>query len=210
MNAPRNFNRAAFISALIAACGLKGEYAATLDPHIEANLQLLDVSDTPFLRFGKPGARTHTKAAVAATNSGLVCSPSQNVALQIEQILIVNETGAMQDFGIYLAKASDIAGLANTGAALQLLDLAAQPDDGGALTNLGSNVKPGTAVGGIGTRFGRVRLLTDTSFLLTFPRPGVILYGNDPNGIPGCAVFTEVVNLAVRATFYAREWPLPG
>ena len=200
------FNRGVIPQGLARLFGIKGAFAPLVEETILPSVSVADLLDSPYLQYGSSVGRSLASVAVVGEVSCICATPGPNVALQILQINIRNPTAAPLDGAITIMNAGDIAtaGLASTS---QFIDLAMAP----AKEARSSVLLRGSHTAIVGAEIGRFTVPADSMIQLTFPRPGLILFGNDEGGIPGITVWGEVVNTQLEAcTFFGREWPLPG
>lgn len=203
-----NFNRGQLVQALAEFFGIKGGTNTDLSSIIQPVVLLGDAADSPYLRYGIPVARAGSRSAVAAEFGYLGARPGAQQALQITAISISNGTAAAQVGSFRVLTAANIATL-GIGTPVNMLSLA--PREEGAGTLRPSQIVDGThTTAALGTSFDQWRVAAGEKILIPLPTPGVILYGDDPGGVPGVFVVNDTANEALVAGFYGREWPLPG
>lgn len=203
----RTFNRGQLPLALSQFLGLKaGDSQFDISETVLASIQLGDITDSPYLRFAIPvGGRT-AQAAVAARFSYVYVQPGLAVALQIKNVRIQNSTAGSLDYFLELLTQAQAAALANPSPS-QMVDLSSSSTP----TLRSSKLNIGDSASSVaGKLFDVVTVPAGSSVLVQLPDPGVILQGNDESGIPALAVVCGTANTLVGATYYGREWPLPG
>ena len=170
-------------------------------------LQVGDLTDTPYLRYGIPVNGYTTRAAVAARYSCAAVQPGAGVVLQILRIVL--RSAATTDVQIRIMTKTEFDAAASVTAANGMADLASPQQrslrpsriitaDLGSLPglNLLSTDVPSSANGG--------------SIIDLKPIGGIMLYGNDPGGPPVLGVMAGTANTFAGGAFWGREWPLPG
>lgn len=199
------FNRAQLSQAIAQMFGLKGGYTPLVESDIRASVTIADLSDSPYLKYGIPVAAWRAVAATAAEFSYSWCRPGPNVALQIKAITVSNVNAGAQDVELMMLTAANVTTVGE-GGRTQMAELAG----GNAGRSRSSWVSSGVHTAQVGTGFDNKVIPASQSIVFEIPDPGIILYGDDPDGTPALAVCGRTVNEAVRAAFYGREWPLPG
>lgn len=204
------FNRPELPQAIAEFFGLKGSGSqdARYDPGIVPIVSIAALTDTPYLRYGTLVAARNTRAATAAENGVVLASPGRNVCLAVQQVIVPNEGAAQIIVEIRKLSATQIAAL-NTATATQMVDLGTRGENstrssvvaqGGAAAIAGDSIHRATVPPGV----------AGPSLVYSFPSPGALLFGDNPGGAPGIAVWNVTQNEILRASFIAREWPLPG
>lgn len=200
------YNRAEVQQALAQWFGIKGSFPTDVDGTILPTMVVGDLTDSPYLRYSIPCHRSTNLAAVAAEFGYILARPGVNVALQVTQIIVQNKTAAGVDFVTRILTQGNVttAGLAEAG---KLLDMSGP--EAGSLRP--SSIWSGTHTALVGTGGQRFTVAADDTLIWTLPSPGIILYGNDPGGVPALAICSDAVNTAMDDVgFVCREWPLPG
>lgn len=187
--------------------GMKGQLGMTTDSQLLPTLNLGNLADTPYLRYGIPVAESDTAAAVVG-ELGFVCiRPGASICLAVHQI-IVPATANFMSLSVRLATFAQIAA-AGSSAGVNVQDLA--PDGGQLGTARSSLVQTGTEATFVGNGlFGLTVQANGPTTVYTFPGPGLILYGNDPNGRGALLVQENTANRDLHVGFVGREWPVPG
>lgn len=204
-----SFNRGQLPQAIAQFFGFKGTLAADLDTQIQPVVSVGDIVDTPYLRYGVPVVQQAALAAVAAENGMVVAIPGVAVALQILQVIITNQEATTQLISLDAMTRANIttAGLASS---IQFRDTAATESFGATASLRSSAIVSGTHTSLPGARMMLFAVPAGETLIWTFPAPGIILFGNDPTGIPGLSLSNSTANEAMRGGFFGREWPLPG
>lgn len=203
------YNRGEIPQALSWLLGIKGKFESAAEGTLIPGVNVADLFDTPYLRYGIPVCRGHTQSAGAALNSYVMCRPGQSKALQITQVIFTAQSGVAQRATLRILTAANLVTVGFAASAIQMLDLSSNAQ-GAAAALLSSQVSIGTNNGNLGTGFATLGTASGEQVIYSPPAPGIILFGNDEGGIPGLAVVGTVQNEAISATFVGREWPLPG
>lgn len=202
-----DINRPELSQALQRFFNIKGTVIPVVDQTVSPVLNVGDLFDTPALRYAIPVSRTMSCAAGGAgIFSFVTVQPGARVALQIKKIEIPNETGASILVKTLLLTAAELATFTPVTAATAMFDLSSQQ-----LQSLRpSTVRADQFNSSAFSNLGDLTIPANTVYTLTFPDPGITLYGNDDGGIPGVAIVNRTAVSAIKANFYGREWPLPG
>lgn len=202
----RPFNRGEFDLGLGQLLGHKGALGLTVENDISPVLQILDLSDSPYLSFPRGVMVEDAAGAVAAQNSGVLCRPGAGVVLQVQRIYISNPTAGALTYAVtILTNTQAVALTLLTGQQFRFVNARQHPELASSFTNVESNASalPGSIV-------DLLEVPPRTTLAYDIAAPGLSLYGNDPGGPPFLGVICQTVNTACRASFSAREWPLPG
>lgn len=186
--------------------GLTESLALDIDDKVAPSVVVGDVVDSPYLEYAIPCLESHLQAGSGVDRTYVIARPGKDVALQILQVSIRNSTVAAQTIAMRLFNANDISGISLTAAS-----------EVGLMQAAGRTVKvrrTSTLIGGNATTTRGEALATfeipaGTVLLFDFPKPGIILYGDDPTGTPGFGISNVLpVNADISLHVYAREWPL--
>lgn len=200
------FNRPQVVQGLQQFLAIKGQLPVQVDESIIPIVNLGDLFDTPYLRYGIPVAEQGAVNAVVAEFAYVCAQPGPAVALQINQVIVTNSEVTAQVLQIGISTAANITA-ASLSSGPQFCEFAAEQ----AGTLRPSVVRTGTHTSGGETNSIIVlRVPAGESFIWEVPPPGVILYGNDPGGVPALAAVNLTANEGLRVAFVGREWPLPG
>lgn len=220
---PAPTQRGEIPAALAALFALKGHTPLELDEVAVPTAVIANMTDTPYMRYAKPVAG-HVGVTATALNFGYaLCRPGPLKVLQITQLVIGNsDTAVGHGLHVRIGTAAFVAQLDTLGTPTGMLDL------GNEIANSLVSSTVGAAFDVAGTDTGS-RVITvvnlppspvgiaaaagaeKSSIVLTYPAPGIVLFGNDPNGIPALAVKgQDGVNFGFGVSFYGREWPLVG
>lgn len=207
------FNRGELSQALAQLLGFKGLPDLSSAEEIVPTINVGDLNNSPYLRLAIPAGRQIGQAAGGAGNfSYCLIRPGATVALQIRQIIFLNTSATVQQYYVMLMSAANIAAMSGfaTIAYTQLTDFG--NSDTGTSVLRPSRVGAGlhTSSNNLGVAASRMLCPANNSVIWTLPDPGLVLFGNDPAGIPGLAVTDTLANDALNVAFVAREWPLPG
>ena len=197
----RKFNRGPLGDAITRFFDIQGGANPEYDETLSAQLKLADLDDSPYLRFAIPVARHGLAAAVALEFSVLVARPASSVVLQLTQIQVSNEGAAAQLLTTSLLSEANVT---SAGIALQsnMRDLTSM-----SLTRP-SAIWQGSHGSIVGANIARLIVPPSQTVIYQFPKPGILLFGNDPDGVGGFGVWGRTANEAVDVGFYGREWPL--
>lgn len=202
---PRPFNRGEVPQGLAQLLALKGDFPMEVEQLLIPTVNVADLTDTPYLRYGIPCGERAAASAVAARQSGCIIRPGRGKALQIRMLILHPAAGA-KSANINILTAANIAAINTVGTAVQLADLAAQ--ETGLVVS--SSISPCTAAAITGNSIGIMGTLAGGQpDRLLLPDP-ITLYGNDPAGVPALAVWDGAVNEDLSVSVLCREWPLPG
>lgn len=196
--------------ALSKLLNVKGEFPLAIDQTIVPTVNIGDLLDNPALRYGIPVARGQTVNAAAALYSGVVFSPGAAVALQIEQIRISTTAAAAMFVICSLLTAAQIAALTNAGTSVQFVDLTSGQDGVGAPVNRPSILRRFQDAAWAGSAVIDVAMIPASGTVTLDLKVPLCLYGNDPGGVPGLAIYGQTLLQAISVSGYGREWPLPG
>lgn len=206
----KSTNRGEIPFALAQLFNIKGRTGMELDETAVAVAVVAQMTDSPYLRYAVPCIRHMGLAALAANFGYILCSPGPTKILQIRQLLIKNnDAAAIADFGLRIGSAAFVAQLDTAVSTAQFVDIGAGP----APKSLSSVVRSFHDVAGTDTgslSIGSYFVPISASLIVTFPEPGIFLYGNDEGGIPALAVRHATLAVSFAVTFMGREWPLPG
>lgn len=202
----KKFNRGQIPEALARFFGIKGDVAVDFQETLVPNVTIGDVVDSPYLQYSIPVMGGHAAAAAGAGEFGYVgIRPGPNVALQVHMVSLLNTTGASLTYHLRWMTAANVATV-GVGSATSLQDVFT----GTVGQTRSSNAWQGTHTALVGAGILSVVVPAGESVIVEFPRGGVCLFGNDPNGVPSLGIAAGTDNVATSASFYAREWPLPG
>jgi len=201
--------RAEIARALADLFVLKGKMPLGIDEVVVPVAMVADLTETPYLRYAAPVGRATTQAATAANFAYVMVRPGAARVLQIHAVLIRNPDVAAQTFSIKIGTAAFVAQLDTVASAGRLIDLA------NPIANTLVSSLLQTALDVAGTDTGSNSIISvdipaGSSLYVPLPDPGISLYGNDEGGTPALAVKCSTIALGVGASFYGREWPLPG
>lgn len=203
---PRRGQMAEALARLFGISAAQAGFELPLELTMRPMLQMLDVSDSPYLTFGI-GVMANHGITPPVTDQGYVwASPGKGVALQILQIIVPNDdTAAGHSYTLRTMSATDIANV-GIDATQQMLEVAGPLQFS---SNRSSSVSMGSRVAASGKLCGRIFVPAGSTVTIDLPKPGIIMMGSDPRGIPGFTVRCETLGAVCRATFVGREWPLP-
>lgn len=149
-----------------------------------------------------PVGGTIERNAIAAENSHVWISPALDVELQIDKLWITfGATDPAGEFVMRIANAASVATITGNRAGSNLLDLASPA----APKNAKSRLERGSKAGFVGTQFFKACVNTAITVPIDFGRTPLILYGNDPEGIPALVISHGTVNSLIRVSVQARE-----
>lgn len=203
----KNFNRFELPLALRGFLDTSDNPDLALEETVQPTASLGDISDTPYLRYGDPCSGAVQPAAVAAQYGWAGFRPGSRVALQILSVVVTNQNLTAFLGSLRIATNAHVTASTTKAEASKLLAMA--PADASAL-NMSSSIWRGAKNAFIGDQITMIQCPAASTLVITFPRPGIILRGNDPSGIPAFIVNDHVVNETFDVSVFAREWPLPG
>jgi len=185
--------------------GLKGRYRPQLD-ETEVPVVLTSQLDRAPFQLTVPCGIGGGVNAVAAENGILGVLPDASLILCVDKIIISSTTVAT----LFIQRFT-VANLVTAGAPFAIFNLRhfnqiEPPQANGPRTS--SLFHTNSFAGVLGDEVARYRGLGNTPYTFEFP-DGYFLYGNDPAGIDMLAVVGPV-NVAIEATFFCREFRLPG
>lgn len=203
------FNRPQITQAIAEMFGLKGRVQIAVTDYVNPGMEIARLWDSPYLRFGLTVAGNATASAVAAEFGYVMFAPGPNVALQIKTLIATNPTaGALR----YLVRRSTAAQVATLGLSSSAFLNASAEDS--SVPDAASRILVGTHTvnsSAIGRAIIALELPANSHTIVTLPDPGIILFGNDPNGIPALGFACTTLNVAApEGSCFGREWPLPG
>lgn len=202
----RTFNRPEIAEALARFLSFKGKISLQAEEQIVPVVNIGDIANSPYLRYGVPVAESDTIAAAGAGELGFVAiRPGATVCLAVRQIVVP----ATANFMSLSVRVCTLAQLAAAGSVEgpKVLDLSAE--EIGATRSSVLNTGSDAAFIGNGM-FGITVPANGATVVYEFPEPGLILYGNNPNGRGALVVQENAANRDLHLGFVAREWPLPG
>jgi len=186
----------------------KGSTPLEMDQVLVPVANIQNLSETPYVRYGIPVARGAPYTAVAAQRGYLVARPGAQKILQIARVAIYNTEATTQDYTVKLYPAAQLAAFDTAlNTPLNFIDLT---DSVMGRFASSSVVQGSDAVDVSIGAVVRVGVPTVSHVIVDLPAPGIVLYGNDPNGIPGCAIVSTNNAVGFAGSFYGKEWPLPG
>jgi len=202
---PEPIQDAGATTALVAANGIKGKFALSLDETVVPTQQALDLADSPYTEV-MPVAMHQRQPAIAAVSAYFGARAGQNSLLMIDSVLVENETGAALDYEMRTLSgaAVEALNLFVTAAGLRLNGLfvaAAIP------RAAAQQIRGNDAVIG-GSIIARFSVPANDAKEIKIGR-GLTLLGNDPIQ-PALTVWNTTVNSPVAGTFWAREFKLKG
>lgn len=201
--------RAEIVKALSDLFVLKGETKFSLEELIMPVALTADLTESPYLRYAIPVGRGVNIGAVAARFGYQLFRPGANKVLQVKQIIIHNSDVAAQTFNVRIGTAAFVAQLDTIIGTNQLQDLSSNV----ANSRVSSIQQNASDVAGTDTGSSSlftVALPATSSQIITFPFPGISLFGSDEGGVPALAVKCETLNIGFGSGVFGREWPLPG
>ena len=202
---PSPINEGLVTRGLASLFALKGRFRLQLD-ETEVPVILTSQFDRSPFQLTKPCGGGLNRAAVAAERAYVFVSPNAGVILCVDKIIL----GTLSV--VITIQRLTVANIATLGAPLDtnfLRDFNAiePPQANGPRTS--SVIQSNTNANVLGDTVAELR--TEASVLQTIDFPdGYFLYGNDPAGIGALAVVADSTNSALRATFFCREFRLPG
>lgn len=206
---PAPTQRGEIPAALAALFALKGHTPLELDEVAVPTAIIANMTDTPYMRYSVPVIRHVGVNAVALNFGYAVISPGPTKVLQIRQIVLKTNEVAAQDVGIRIGSAAFIAQLDTLVSTAPMVDVGAPPVP----RFVSSNVRVFSDVAGTDTgssSIGSFWIPPAVSVILTYPEPGVCLYGDDEGGVPCMAIRQAALNSHFAVTVMGREWPLVG
>lgn len=197
----RPFNRGEIVQAISLFLGMKGQADVQFDGQLLPVMQVGDLTDTPYLRYAIPVGLRTSRAADAGNVGAIVARAGANVALQVKKIVLSHTNAAAAGLQIRLMTAAEVATI-TLSTPSKMADLAADEQ---------RVLRPSTLTTGLiasppGLAIYVIELGVGVNDTFEFPDPGVILFP-DKGAI---AVTGDVVNEQISASFFGREWPLPG
>jgi len=202
---PVPINEGLVSRGLVGLFGIKGRFRPQLD-ETEVPVVITSQLDRSPFQLTKPCGLGDGVGAVAGENSYVGVSPSAGLILCIDRI-IMNQGGTQP----ILVNRLTAANLVTIGApfAIQFLrdyNNIEPPQANGPRTS--STLSTNSFAGQVGDIVAESVGQANTQTIFEFP-DGYFLYGNDPAGINMLAVI-GVVNLGITASFFCREFRLPG
>jgi len=203
---PVPINEGLVTRGLAGLFGLKGRYRLVID-ETEVPVVITSQFDRSPFQLTKPVGGALSQPNVALENSYVSCSPSPGVILCIDSILI--DTATASTFFVTRLTAANFTTL---GAPLNIqfmrdFNAIEPPQPNGPRT--ASIIEARSFIGTLGDVFARVRVGGGQNEPFVFP-DGYFLHGDDPAGIDGVAVVSANLNISMGATFFCREFRLPG
>lgn len=201
----RPFNRPQVAEAIAGFLGTKGTLLLEAETGLVPVVNVGDVANSPYLRYGVPVAESDTAPAVVGGLAYVAIRPGATVCLAVRQI-IVPATANFMSLSVRVATLAQLAAAGSVEGA-KVLDLS----DRQAGTLRSSVLNIGTDPGFVGNGlFGITVPANGATVVYEFPEPGLILYGDDVGGRAGLLVQENIANRTLHVGFVAREWPLPG
>lgn len=205
-------NRGALGEALTRFFGIKGQVdAQTFDPHIQSQLVVADLSDSPYISgFARPGMRTVTQENVAASFSYHGVRGAPDVAAQVVGFDISGELdGSSPAFSVDMMLGSQT-GWDLLDASSAFISLLPTIFDSALMLPIKTAVGVDTTNVG-GTLLKTFHVPAGGEVVFRFPVPFFIVPNVDTG--PAATVLmlkTVAVNQALTVTTYGRVWPLGG
>lgn len=199
-------NRPELTAALVALLGLKGQFQTEVGAILVPGIQLLDIQNSPYLRYAVPVGGRHSGGPVAARFQHVLAKPGAKVALQITRAII--KCGAVSEVRLRILSAANIASMDSPGTEDAFVAMAGMvmPERRSSRTQ-----NPDRTIATLGEQIGIVTCdVANVDKLVEFPDPGVILFGSDEGGVPALAAICNTANTFMAVTYFGREWPLPS
>lgn len=202
---PSPINEGQVTRGLASLFALKGRFRLQMDETEVAVVITSQFDRSPF-QLTKPCGAGIVTAAVVAERSYVSVSPSAGVILCIDKIILGTLSVVQR---VQRLTAANFVTLGAPTAIFDLRDFNAiePPQANGPRTS--SVIESYTHANTLGDTIGEYRTAASEFQTIDFP-DGYFLYGDDPAGIDGLAVVTDSTNSALRATFFCREFRLPG
>jgi hypothetical protein len=168
---------------------------------------IYDAIDSPYHRAGLLLKRLLNSAGAppAGDFAYVWAVPAANTALQILGFRLVNNSGAARVFNEKIFRRVDIDAIGAD--SVDNFQYISKPP---VLTMSPCRLEQGTHNADSGATLDQFTLANagDTGLIL-FPKPGIVLFGNDPGGIPGWGFRLATVTVGpFTLSVIAREWPL--
>lgn len=208
---PLPFQRGEVGADLAKFLALKGVTTLGLDESVVPVIQLVDLTDSPYMSYAVPCARGLAVAGVALNFSYVLARAGRGKVLQIRQVIINNTDVAAQTFNVKLGGDTFLAQLDTVGAENPFHRL---NDPETVPSNLSSSLQTANDVAGTDTgatgNLARFDIPAATAVIWT-PSDPIVLHGNSPAGRQILSVKLAVnVAIGFSASFNGREWPLIG
>lgn len=202
---PVPINEGLVSRGLVGLFGIKGRFRPQLD-ETEVPVVITSQLDRSPFQLTKPCGASLAVGAVAAENGYIGVLPAAGLILCIDKILF-NQGGTQPVFVQRLT----VANLVTIGAPFSSVFLRdfnniEPPQANGPRTS--SLIQSNSFVGVVGDEVAQTVGQANVRTVFDFP-DGYFLYGNDPAGIDMLAC-VGVVNLGITASFFCREFRLPG
>lgn len=209
----KGYNNPFLQQAVRDTLGLPGAFDLPVEESLGLGLQLLDVSRSPYSRFGQGLVDSQALSAGGAGVYGLCnWSPRGNAILHVQQWAITNQSAATANFIMrvgYLATVTALAAWTQiTNRNMQYGQVRSVND----LLTSSCGVITGTSTtAGINAVSAPifVSVAAGATEIYPVPEPGSALYGNDPGGTPVFSWHCATDNAAFRIGVVAREFRLP-
>lgn len=205
------FQRPEIPDAIAQYFGLKGDSGRDFQiaKEIQPVIAVPGLLDTPYVSgFGETVGAWIGGAPVAAENNIVWARPGANVALQIEQLEIENQSAAVQRLALRVFSDANISAIiANSTNRFKSLASKSVGEERSSVVQEGSSA---AAVGSGSICIFRVA--AQSSRTITLPRPWV-LRGDDIGVFgprPALGLYNMLVNDSVACAFLGREFPIGG
>lgn len=157
-----------------------------------------------------PVSGGYSASAVVGAYGHVAFRPSRKVVLEVRSLLLIN-TAAQQTYYIRTMKQNDLASLAGLAALFGPTPLSYMQGPSPVASTARSTVESATSTAGAaGAAITPAVLFAATianeDKFYTLPDP-VVLFGDDPTGLPALVVAHTVVNVSMNALIVGREWP---
>lgn len=206
----KGYNNPLVPQAVRDALGLQGAFDLPAEESLGFVLQLLDLSESPYVRAGQGVADSKFQAAVAAKKGLVGFYPKGGTILQLRKLLLTNHSAATVAVAVKLTYRATVLALAGwaTGAETnmqysQAFSVADRLTSGcGIIAGVATTVNLGQS--SIFTVF----VPATSQVELDVPYPGICMYGNDPGGTPILVAYSGTDEAAVQFGAQGREWRL--